>query len=106
MNTHVTPITVVITCAIKPDKIAVARRELEEVIAVVMAKEPACHSIRVHDNPRDPSRLLIIEQWESEEIFTGPHMQTPHMQTFMKKVEDFVDGAAEFSFWRQLIATN
>jgi quinol monooxygenase YgiN len=106
MIANLEPVTVVITCTLKPGKVAMARSELEAVIAIVRANEPACHGIRVHDNPKDPCRLLIIEQWESEEIFTGPHMQTAHMQNFMKKVEDFIDGAAEFSFWRQIIATN
>jgi quinol monooxygenase YgiN len=96
------PVTVVITCAIKPEKLATARRELEAVIQIVMANEPACHGIRVHEDPKNPQRLLIIENWESEEIFTGPHMQTPHMQVFLKKAEEFLDGVAEFGFWREI----
>jgi quinol monooxygenase YgiN len=100
------PVTVVISCVVKPDKIEVARRELEEVIKIVMRNEPACHGIRVHDDPKNPARLLIIEQWESEEIFTGPHMQTSHMKAFMKTAEDFVEGTAEFGFWRQIIAAD
>lgn len=102
MNAHPQPVTVVITCAIKPDQLATARRELEAVIKTVMENEPACHGIRVHDDPKNPQRLLIIEDWDSEEIFNGPHMQTPHMQSFLKKAEGFLDGAAEFGFWREL----
>jgi quinol monooxygenase YgiN len=98
------PITVVITCVVKADKLDFARHELATVIGLVMANEPACHGIRVHEDPRDPRRLLIIEQWESEEIFTGPHMQMPHMQTFMKTAETFVEGTAEFGFWKQILA--
>ena len=103
-NANTEPVTVVITCAIRPDMLATARRELEAVIKIVMADEPACHGIRVHEDPKNPQRLLIIEDWDSEEIFTGPHMQTPHMQTFLKKAEGFLDGAAEFAFWRQIPA--
>jgi len=99
-----TPVTVVITCAIKPDKVATAKRELEAVIQIVMANEPACHGIRVHEDPKNPQRLLIIENWESEAIFTGPHMQTPHMQSFLKQAEGFLDGVAEFGFWREILA--
>ena len=99
MNTN--PVTVVITCAIKPDQLATARRELAAIIRVVLADEPACHGIRVHEDSRNANRLMIIEHWDSEEIFTGPHMQTPHMQAFLKRAEEFLDGAAEFSFWRE-----
>jgi quinol monooxygenase YgiN len=101
MNANSKPVTVVITCAIRPDKLAMARRELEAIIKTVLANEPACHGIRAHEDPKNPERLLIIEDWDSEEIFTGPHMQTPHMQSFLKKAEAFLDGVAEFGFWRE-----
>jgi quinol monooxygenase YgiN len=99
-------VTVVITCTIKPDKLEMARRELEAVIKTVMATEPACHGIRVHDDPKNPRRLLIIEYWDNEEVFTGPHMQTPHMKTFLKTAEQFLDGTAEFGFWREVLAAS
>jgi quinol monooxygenase YgiN len=96
------PVTVVITCAIKPDKLETARRELEAIIKIVMADEPACRGIRVHEDTKNPRRLMIIENWDSEEIFTGLHMQTPHMQAFLKQAEGFLDGVAEFGFWREI----
>jgi quinol monooxygenase YgiN len=96
------PVTVVITCAIRPEMLDTARRELEAVIKTVLTNEPACHGIRVHEDPRNPQRLMIIEHWDSEEIFTGPHMQTPHMQSFLKKAEGFLDGVAEFGFWQEI----
>jgi quinol monooxygenase YgiN len=96
------PVTVVIRCAIKLDQLATARRELESVIKTVMLNEPACRGIRVHDDPRQPQHLMIVEQWDSEEIFTGPHMQMPHMQAFLEKAKEFLDGEAEFYFWREI----
>ena len=96
------PVTVLITCTLKAEQLEVARRELAAVIEIVLAKEPACRGIRVHEDPRNPRRLMIIENWESEAIFTGPHMQTPHMQTFLKKAEEFLDGPADFGFWREI----
>ncbi len=105
MSNKLQPVTVVITFTVKPDKIKTARRELENVIKTVMTCEPSCQGIRVHDDPKNPRRLLIVEQWESEEIFTGPHMQTPHMKTFMKTAESFLEGAAEFGFWQKIFAT-
>jgi quinol monooxygenase YgiN len=96
------PVTVVITCAIRPDMLDTAKRELEANIKIVMAHEAACHGIRVHEDSKNPHRLMIIEHWDSEEIFTGPHMQTPHMQAFLKRAEAFLDGVAEFGFWREI----
>jgi quinol monooxygenase YgiN len=96
------PVTVLITCAIRPHMLDAAKRELEAIIPVVMSNESACHGIRVHEDSKNPQRLMIIEHWDSEEIFTGPHMQTSHMQSFLKKAEAFLDGVAEFSFWREI----
>lgn len=55
-------VTVVVSGKIKPDKLDIARAALEAVIPQVIAKEPACHGIRVHEDPSDPCRMLIIEQ--------------------------------------------
>lgn len=103
MNATPEPVTVVISCTLRPDQVETARRELAAVIETVLASEPACHGIRVHEDPRNPRRLLIIEDWDSEEIFTGPHLQTPHMQSFLENAEGFLDGAAEFAFWREIL---
>ena len=105
MNPDPRSTTVVITCAIRNDKLDTARREIEAVIQIVMANEPACQGIRVHEDPQHPERLLIVEQWDSEEVFRGPHMETPHMQTFLKKAEAFLDGEAQFAFWREILVT-
>ena len=104
MDIAADPVTVVITCSIKPDKLAMARRELEAVIDTVMATEPNCHGIRVHEDPEDPQRWLIVERWASQAVFAGPHMQMPHMQAFLKTAEEFLDGAADFAFWRETLA--
>lgn len=102
----INPVTVVITCAIQPGKVDSARRALEANIETVLREEPACHGIRVHDDPKNPRRLLIIEYWDSEAAFKGPHMQTPHMQAFLKTAVEFLEGTAEFSFWREIIVGN
>jgi len=95
-------VTVMITCSIKQGMMETALRELKAVIKIVMAKEQACHGIYVHVEPKNAQRLLIIEYWESEEVFNGPHMQTDHMQAFLKKAGEFLDGVAEFSFWNEV----
>lgn len=97
-------VTVVITGKIKPDKRDLARAAFEAVIPKVIAKEPACHGIRVHEDPNDPCRLLIIEQWDSVEAFTGPHMQTPHQKAFFEQAQVFLDGEPDFTFWRETFA--
>jgi quinol monooxygenase YgiN len=97
------PVTVVITCAIRPDKLDIARQALQGVIGEVMRTEPACRGIRVHEDPKHPERWLIVERWDSEAEFTGPHMQRPHMRAFLETAATFLDGKADFSFWRETL---
>jgi len=104
MRTSLKHVTVVITCAIMPGKMEVAIRELKTVIKIVMLQEKACQGIWIHQDPDNPKRLLIIENWESKEIFLGPHMQTAHMIAFMKTAESFLDGKAEFNFWNEVLS--
>lgn len=103
MHSDSEPVTVVIRCVIKPDKLDAAKRELEAVIGKVMASESACRGIRVHEAPGKPHHVLIIEDWESKAVFIGPHMQTPHMREFLTTAETFLDGQAEFEFWRETL---
>jgi quinol monooxygenase YgiN len=93
----------VILCTIRNGKMEVAMRELRSVINIVLQKEEACHDIRVHEDPQNDQKLLIIEHWDNKEVFLGPHMQTPHMVEFLKIAESFLEGNADFSFWEEVI---
>ena len=95
-------VTVLIACRIAPDKIEVARREFTAIIATVVTNESACHAIRLQQDIDDPYRLLLIEEWDSKEAFTGPHMQTAHMQAFLQRAQGFLAGDPEFRFGQEI----
>ena len=104
MSTNAESVTVVITCQIEPGKAGVARQEFTAIIATVVANEAACHGIRLHEDVDDPHRLLLIEHWDSKEAFTGPHMQTPHMQAFLQRANAFLAGSPDFRFGQEIAA--
>ena len=104
MPTNTESVTVIIACQIEPSKVEVARQEFTAIIATVVANEAACHGIRFHQDIDDPNRLLLVEHWESKEAFTGPHMQTPHMQAFLERAKAFLAGSPEFRFGREIAA--
>ena len=56
----------------------------------------------VHDDPRNPQRLLIIEHWDSEETLPALTSETPYMKTFLETAQEFLQGTAEFGFWREI----
>ncbi|MDQ3040143.1 MAG: antibiotic biosynthesis monooxygenase [Pseudomonadota bacterium] len=94
--------TVAITCQIQPGKAELARQEFSDIIKTVMTNEAACHGIDLHLDPENPDRLLLIEYWDSKDAFTGPHMQTPHMQAFLQRAQGFLAGTPDFGYWRLL----
>jgi quinol monooxygenase YgiN len=96
--------TIVITCRIQPGRSELAREEFSGIIQTVVSNESACHGIDLHLDPEDPHRLLLVEYWDSKEAFTGPHMQTPHMQAFFQRAQAFLAGEPEFGFWRPFAA--
>ena len=104
MRTNSDSITVIITCQIEPGKAELARQEFTAIIATVVANEDACHGIRLHQDVDDPHRLLLVEYWDSKEAFTGLHMQTPHMQTFLQRANAFLAGSPEFRFGQEIAA--
>ena len=97
-------VTVMIRYIAQAGKAETARRELEALVKTVVAEEAACRGIWFHQNTSAPEQLLLIERWTDEAAYTGPHMQTPHIQDFMRRARDFIAGPPEITFWRGVAA--
>ena len=76
-----------------------AKREIGSLIASVQAIEPDCGGITMLQDANDPTRFTLIEHWPSQQIFLGPHMQQPHIQSFIQSASAFLAGPPEISFW-------
>lgn len=83
----------------QPAKETQALTALNELIDQVK-KEPYYVKIVVHVDPSDRTNVLLYEEWSDEEYYKGNHMQTPHLQKFIKGSKDFLAGPPEISFWR------
>ena len=93
------PVIVVISYVAQPGQGARALEELQVLIREVVAHEPECGGIRIHHDPADDTRILLYEEWNSREAYTGPHMQTPHIRAFIDRARDFVAGPPAIEFW-------
>ena len=93
-------VTVAIRYEAKPGMTERAVRELTELIRTVVKEEPACRGIWLHQNTGTPEKLLLVEHWTSQEAYTGPHMQTPHITAFVGRAFEFLAGPPEITFWR------
>lgn len=83
-----------------PAHVDTARRAIGSLVATVQADEPDCRGITMLQDASDPTRFTLIERWPSQEIFLGPHMQQPHIQSFIQSASAFLAGPPAISFWR------
>lgn len=82
-----------------PDQSDAARRALGALVATVLAREPACSGITLLQDSNDSTRFTLIERWPSQDAFLGPHMQQPHIQSFIQGAGAFLAGPPDISFW-------
>lgn len=82
-----------------PEHAATAKRKIAELIATVQATEPDCGGITMLQDTSDPTRFTLIEQWPSQEVFLGPHMQQPHIRAFIQSAGAFLAGPPDISVW-------
>jgi quinol monooxygenase YgiN len=92
--------TVAITYQAQPDQVENAVRALSNLIEIVVDTEPDCFSIQLYQDPADPARIFLFEEWTSREAYLGPHLQTPHLLAFKASSGPLFVGPPERSFWR------
>lgn len=85
-----------------PGRVDAARQAIAALVGTVLAKEPACAGIAILQGADDPTRITLIERWSSRELFLGPHMQQPHIQSFIRKAGEFLAGPPDITFWKAL----
>lgn len=93
-------IVVLVSYTALPGKAEAAKQALAELVATVLSSEPECAGITLLQNASDATRFTLVERWPSQEVFLGPHMQEPHIQSFIQSAGAFLAGPPDISFWR------
>lgn len=86
-----------------PDRLEIARREIAALVSTVQSMEPDCGGITMLQDAADPASITLIEDWPSQEVFLGPHMQQPHIQYFIQAASGFLSGPPDISFWNPVV---
>ena len=100
-----TPVTVVILYRAQPGKGAEARKALGSLIQTVLTMESDCLGITTLQDAADETRFLLYERWTSQAAYTGPHMQTSHIQAFIQGAAALFAGPPDITFWNDVSAT-
>ena len=96
---------IVIAYQTQPDKVEAGHQALADLIKIVVREEKDCIGIRMHRDTSDPSKILLWEEWTTEEAFRGPHMETPHIKAFQALIPDLYVGPPVASYWRKTAST-
>lgn len=93
---------VLISYRARPEHADTAAREIGKLVASVQALEPDCGGITMLRDASDPTRFTLVEHWPSQAVFLGPHMQQPHIKTFIEGAGAFLEGPPDISFWHPI----
>jgi len=96
---------VIIKYQSQPGKEAAARAALENIAAQVLAGEPDCLGIEILEEVGAPGCFLLHERWTSQDAYTGPHFQTPHLKAFIAQAPAAFAGPPDITFWRMVQRT-
>ena len=91
--------TVVVSYQALPSYADAAKKAIAALVTTVLSEEPDCSGITILQDSNDPARFMLIERWPSQDIVLGPHMQQPHIQSFIQEAGAFLSGPPDISFW-------
>ena len=92
-------VTVLVKYKTQPNKNVAAVVALKALIEQVK-KEEHYVKISMYIDPNDNSNILLSEEWDDENYYKTDHMQTDHLQQFIKDSPAFLVGPPEISFWK------
>ncbi|KAB7834125.1 putative quinol monooxygenase [Streptomyces mobaraensis] len=79
---------VVAECLAAPGKEDRLRTALEAMIEPSL-DEPGCLAYRPYADPNDPARMVIVEQWTSQEAL-DEHFATPHFRHVVEVLDEIL----------------
>lgn len=94
-------VTVLILFQAKPGMEETLKKEMMALIEPVIA-EPACINVNFHQDSDDQTRFMLYENWADKDFYTSDHMQTPYLQAYLKKSEEFLLEPPRIMFWEML----
>jgi quinol monooxygenase YgiN len=81
-------IYVIAELSIKPGSAEKAAAAARQAVAETN-KEDGCIFYQMHLNVSDPTKLVVVERWESREALDA-HLLTPHLKAWRAAGADFV----------------
>ncbi len=86
----------------KADKVDRLKQETLKVISQVL-KEWACVSIKLHQNPQDPTQLMLYETWADKNfLLSDKHTNSPYLSDYFRNIEPLLAEPAQWTIWESI----
>ena len=95
------PITVVVTFTIRDG-------ERERFLATLLAHLPSCvaeqtcRRMWVHEDPDDPNRFMLFEEWDDRTEFLEVQLARPYREPYMAATEHLWAAPRATTLWRRV----
>jgi len=90
-------LTVVAVITAKPGKADETQKALEALIPITL-KEEGCINYDLHTSEDKGGVFLFYENWENRALWRQ-HMHNEHVEAFIAKSEELLDGEVELTTW-------
>ena len=91
------PLTLIAQMRAKAGQASRLRQEVKGLVGPTLA-EPGSLRYDLHESNTEAGLFLFYETWKTEADLDA-HFQMPHMQAFLAKVPELVEGSIELSKW-------
>jgi quinol monooxygenase YgiN len=91
-------VTVLVQLRLRPDCIEQGKADLLDFARIVRKTESDCLAIEIAQDIDDATSITMIEKWSNRAAYEGPHLQTPHMKSFVEQSGQYFDGSARICF--------
>ncbi|GIX50286.1 MAG: antibiotic biosynthesis monooxygenase [Limisphaera sp.] len=94
------PLIVIASIQARPGR----ENDLEQALRDLVAPtrhEPGCIRYDLHRSQDRPGRFLFYEVW-TDRAHLEEHLRRPHLQAFLARVPELVEGEPELTFWEQV----
>lgn len=93
-------LTALYVVKVKPDKVESVVTEVMQMLPIAR-RQRANITLDVHQDTTDPTRLMIYENWVSEEEL-NQWVATPEMKAYFQKLTPMFAGEPEITHWQMI----
>jgi quinol monooxygenase YgiN len=95
------PVTVVVTFKIRPGEEERFKTALLAHLPACVA-EPTCRRMWFYEDPDDPTRFMLYEDWDDRDEFLEVQLKRPYRRPYMEATEHLWESPRVTTLWRRV----